>query len=55
MNILDQLNDVTNYLTAEINSLRLDIRHIQDQTTDYNARLIKLTLKVDKCINQNED
>ena len=49
---LTKLLEIMEYCRDQIESLKLDMRHIQNQTTDYNTRLVNLTLKVDKCINQ---
>lgn len=52
---LKDLSKMVDHLSCEVQSLRLDMRHIQDQTTDYNTRLVNLALKLDKCINNKED
>ncbi len=52
---LKQLSEMIEHLSSEVKGLKLDMRHMQDQTTDYNTRLVNLALKVDKCINNKED
>lgn len=49
---LKDLTEMIEHLRSEVHELKLDIRNIQDQTRDYNTRLVNLTLKIDKCINQ---
>ena len=49
---LKKLVEIMEYCRDQIHSLRLDLRHVQNQTTDFNTRLVNLTLKVDKVINK---
>ena len=51
---LKDLTEMIEHLRGDVHELRLDVRHVQDQIRDYNTRLVNLTLRVDKCINQGE-
>lgn len=53
-NVILELIELVGYCRSEISQLKLDSRHMQNQIIDYNTRLINLTLRVDKCINQGE-
>lgn len=52
---LSDLSQMIEHLREQVSSLKLDMRHIQDQTTNYNTNLVNLTLKVDQIIEQKGD
>ena len=53
--VILELVDLVHHCRLEISQIKLDIRHVQNQTTDFNTRLINLTMKIEKSIRLQED